>query len=91
MKKKPDIRDFNQKDPTAFLEGGEADKAVISQKKSITQEQLKPEPVVQKLFRLKWDLACKLKQHAASESVKEGRRVTETEVVERLIRMHIDI
>lgn len=46
----------------------------------------KPEPTVQKLFRLRWDTSNALKTAAAEESAATGRRVTETEIVESMLR-----
>lgn len=47
-----------------------------------------PEPVVQKMFRMNWRLANALKTAAAQETAKSGRRVTETDIVEELLRRH---
>jgi hypothetical protein len=94
MKKKPDLSGFSQpaKDPTAFLEGGAADSANRSLPASaIGAQQVKPEPTVQKLFRLPWDVAQALKMGAAEQSAAQGKRVTETEIVEALIRDHFHI
>jgi len=98
IKAKPDIKSF-KKDPTEFLEGGEADKAIT--KKSIEAEStpveepklqvieaFKPEPTVQKLFRLRWDIANALKLGAAQESARTGKRVTETDIVQQLLKKH---
>ncbi|MFG0467168.1 hypothetical protein ACF8LF_21500 [Pseudomonas putida] len=99
IKSKPDIKSF-RKDPNEFLEGGEADKALS---KSVTREQapakapevlveaLKPEPTVQKLFRLRWDIANALKIGAAQESAKTGKRVTETDIVQQLLKQHYNL
>lgn len=98
IKAKPDIKSF-KKDPTEFLEGGEADKAIA--KKSIEAkgtpveepkvqviEAFKPEPTVQKLFRLRWDIANALKLGAAQESARTGKRVTETDIVQQLLKKY---
>lgn len=97
IKAKPDIKRFN-KDPNDFLEGGEADKPVSRgrQKKSDeidsnSIEVFKPEPTVQKLFRLRWDVACALKLGAAQESAKTGKRVTETDIIQNLLITHFKI
>lgn len=99
IKSKPDIKSF-RKDPNEFLEGGEADKALG---KPVTREQapakapevvveaLKPEPTVQKLFRLRWDIANALKIGAAQESAKTGKRVTETDIVQQLLKQHYNL
>ncbi|MFS2161743.1 hypothetical protein ACCD10_31030 [Pseudomonas sp. Pseusp122] len=104
IKAKPDIKSF-KKDPTEFLEGGEADKAMA--KKPIeaqsapaeepkvqtiqTIEVFKPEPTVQKLFRLRWDIANALKIGAAQESARTGKRVTETDIVQQLLMKHYQL
>ncbi len=91
MKAKPDISGFvSAKDPTAFLEGGAGDHANRSSAQasaavSAPALPVKPEPTVQKLFRLRWDVANALKLGAAESSVASGRRVTETEIIEELL------
>lgn len=95
IKAKPDIKSF-KKDPNDFLEGGEADKALTTQPKTeeaapYPVEALKPEPTVQKLFRLRWDIACALKLGAAQESARTGKRVTETDIIQQLLKQHYDI
>lgn len=50
-----------------------------------------PVPTVQKMFRLRWNIAAELKAEAGRESSREGRRVTETEIVERLLKKHLKI
>lgn len=50
-----------------------------------------PIATVQKLFRLRWDTANALRMGAAQMSTKQARRVTETEIVESLIRQHFKI
>ena len=101
IKTKPDIKSF-KKDPNDFLEGGEADKALsnlpkVSQENSVEEtttyliEAFKPEPTVQKLFRLRWDIANALKLGAAQESAKTGKRVTETDIVQKLLKKHYNL
>jgi len=101
IKSKPDIKSF-KKDPNDFLEGGEADKA-LSKSHSTTEKAaveeatahvvvaFKPEPTVQKLFRLRWDIANALKLGVAQESAKTGKRVTETDIVQQLLKNHYNI
>ncbi|EPJ75762.1 hypothetical protein CFII64_28124 [Pseudomonas sp. CFII64] len=101
IKSKPDIKSFN-KDPNDFLEGGEADKA-LSKSRSAPEraivgdattsaiEAFKPEPTVQKLFRLRWDIANALKLGAAQESAKTGKRVTETDIIQQLLKKHYSL
>ena len=95
IKAKPDIKSFN-KDPNDFLEGGEADKALYrkaSEAKEVshTAETCKPEQTVQKLFRLRWDIANALKMGAAQESAQSGKRVTETDIVQRLLKDYYNV
>ena len=101
IKSKPDIKSFN-KDPNDFLEGGEADKPLrkpspasdrSSAEEPVTSvvEAFKPEPTVQKLFRLRWDIANALKLGAAQESARSGKRVTETDIVQQLLKKHYGI
>ncbi|WP_426143425.1 hypothetical protein [Pseudomonas sp. DWP3-1-2] len=101
IKSKPDIKSFN-KDPNDFLEGGEADKALskprpapvsaaVEETTSYVIEAFKPEPTVQKLFRLRWDIANALKLGAAQESAKTGKRVTETDIIQQLLKKHYNI
>lgn len=101
IKSKPDIKSFN-KDPNEFLEGGEADKAMSksrSRQESASVEgtmahaieAFKPEPTVQKLFRLRWDIANALKLGAVQESAKTGKRVTETEIIQQLLKKHYNL
>ena len=104
MKAKPNIDAFRQpaKDPTAFLEDGAADRTEVRPAPSTPATvapisagaaavATKPEPTVQKLFRLRWDVANALKMGAAQASVAGGKRVTETEIIEALIRKKFNI
>lgn len=101
IKAKPDIKSF-KKDPTEFLEGGEADKAMAKKPAEVESppaveppvqviEAFKPEPTVQKLFRLRWDIANALKMGAAQESARTGKRVTETDIVQQLLMKHYSL
>ena len=101
MKSKPDVTRFTglAKDPTAFLEGAtdepktphaqspESSDTSRGQRETrqVTLAVAKPEPTVAKMFRLRWDVAAGLKFAAAQETLNSGRRVTETEIVERLL------
>jgi hypothetical protein len=46
-------------------------------------------PTVQKLFRMRWDIAKALKDAANASQYRA--RVTETEIVERLLKQHFGI
>jgi hypothetical protein len=118
MKRKPDISSVSRpsKDPTAFLEGGSADRSengaapaaeapaaapaptakaapapAAAPSPAPSEELVMPVATVQKLFRLRWDTANALRMGAAQLSTKQGKRVTETEIVERLIRAHFKL
>lgn len=94
MKKKPDISSFVAgKDPSDFLEAGAGDRA--DRPKSLpaaaaapVSQATPPDPTIQKLFRLRWDTANALKMGATQASIAGGKRVTETEIVEDLVRAH---
>jgi len=91
MKAKPDLSSFRAgKDPTDFLEGGAGDRSnrVPSEKPHQDVQPAKPEPTVQKLFRFRWDTAQALKRGVVDQSESSGSRVTETEIVEALVRAH---
>lgn len=88
MRKKPDLSSFKGtniiKDPTAFLDDATADRAEHS-----TQERDKKEihsATVAKLFRLSAEVAAKIKRDATEQSIAEGRRITEAEIVEQIFR-----
>lgn len=49
-----------------------------------------PTVMVQKNFRLPYDLTQKLKLHVAQQSISTGIRVTETDIVESLLRSYLD-
>jgi hypothetical protein len=94
MKSKPDLRGLDRTprlDPNDFLEGADAEHGQASRSKQPEFIAAKPEPTIQKLFRLRWDVANALKMEAARSSVEQGRRVTETEIVEELIRTRCHI
>jgi hypothetical protein len=57
----------------------------------LQDEAVMPIATVQKLFRLRWDTANALRMAAATLSTKQAKRVTETEIVETLIREHFKI
>ena len=94
MKAKPNTDQFRlKKDPSAFLEGGAADRTEIIPSAAEAPEgpaaQLIVEAKVhreQKVFRLPLDLINELKREAYERSVKAGFRVTETELVEQSLR-----
>lgn len=66
----------------SFLEGGKADLAEAP-------KAIPPTAVVQKIFRLNWEICKDLKLDAARRSAETGKRVTETAIVERLLRDYL--
>lgn len=98
MKNKPDLSGFQRpalkKDPSAFLDGAEADRAE-SQTNAPSRTEPKEKggrrPTVQKLFRLRIETASALKLAAAERSAALGRRVTEQEIVEQVLREHLNL
>ena len=93
MKGKPNTAQFMlPKDPTAFLEGGEADKAekpviapvTVSPPLAATPPVTDEAPRrgrVQKIFNFPVDLADLLRDEAMARSKKTGSRVTEKDIV----------
>jgi len=95
MRGKPDLSGIStpKKDPSDFLDGGAgdaADKKAVAPKPVIAADDEPPVPTVQKLFRLRWDVAKALKAKAADASG-PGHRVTETEIVEGLLKDYFGI
>lgn len=95
MKGKPDTSQFKPpKDPTAFLEGGAADKAekpripleavipVAATELPIAEESTRRgRGRVQKIFNFSEDLADRLREEALGRSRAKGGRVTEKDIV----------
>ena len=93
MKGKPNTAQFKPpKDPTAFLEGGEADKAEKPQAPAVTPAPPVAPPAaedaprrgrgrVQKIFNFPEDLADRLRDEALLRSREKGGRVTEKDIV----------
>lgn len=98
MKIKPNTDQFKlKKDPSEFLEGGAADLAnqpenlqQISAKTQVQQTTLASNTKLhreQKVFRLPLDLINTLKRESYERSMETGSRVTETELVEKALRL----
>ena len=97
MKGKPNTAQFKPpKDPTAFLEGGEADKAekplVAPAAVPVTAPPAATPPAaeetqrygrarVQKIFNFPEELADRLRREALKRSEEKGGRVTEKDIV----------
>jgi|PersoiStandDraft_1058852.scaffolds.fasta_scaffold00978_14 hypothetical protein len=104
MKGKPNTSQFRlPKDPTAFLEGGEADKA---EKSPVPSESVGLPPAiaststgdamvrrgrgrVQKIFNFPEDLADRLREEALVRSRDKGVRVTEKDIVVEALLAHL--
>lgn len=103
MKGKPNTAQFNlSKDPTAFLEGGEADKAekplgtpaASILPPAITQSAAVEVPRrgrgrVQKIFNFPEDLADRLRDEANARTKESGTRVTEKDIVVEALEAHL--
>ncbi|HGJ5862599.1 hypothetical protein [Arsenophonus nasoniae] len=88
MRAKPNLKDF--KDPTEFLENGSADKA--ENKYSVSA--IKKSDVIrtqQKIFRLPIEVVNELKLHVTKLQIESGKRITETDIVERLLRKYLNM
>ena len=93
MKGKPNTAQFKPpKDPTAFLEGGEADKAEKPAAAPVAAPPAATPPVVeegprygrarvQKIFNFPEELADRLRREALKRSEEKGTRVTEKDLV----------
>jgi hypothetical protein len=96
MRAKPDVSDFSgvARDPNEFLDGGETEfrgpaetpPTGVPGPQTMTVPMPELKQTVQKMFRLRPETAHALRMGAAQESADSGRRVTETEIVERLLR-----
>lgn len=102
MKGKPNTDQFKlTKDPSAFLEGGAADKVEKIEKPTkishVSDAPTYPQTLdtkmrrEQKIFRLSIDLINVLKRESYERTVKSGSRVTETDLVEQALRMFFEI
>ena len=92
MKPKPDVSTFlDGATPELPRQPSRQTEAKAPAGRTVTIEVTKPEPTIQKLFRLRWDVANALKMGALQESAATGRRVTETEIIERLLRAHFKL
>lgn len=97
MKGKPNTAQFKlPKDPAAFLEGGEADKA---EKPLVAPAAVTPTVAmeaprrgrgrVQKIFNFPEDLADRLRDEALLRSREKGGRVTEKDIVVEALELFL--
>lgn len=88
MRKKPDTRAFvATKDPNAFLDGVAAEQ---SEQKPMPNTRSIGQPKLTKIFNLTPELVQALKREAFERSNQEGRRVTETELVDAALRAYLE-
>jgi hypothetical protein len=87
MRKKPDLSVLSdvRKDPSAFIQGGAADRAEHPQPAPAAAGEAEAprrgRGRVQKIFNFPEDLADRLRDEAASRSRETGSRVTEKDIV----------
>ncbi len=92
MKGRPDTSAFHKiQSLDNFLDDGAADLANRNSVKTAEKIVAKSEPLIQKIFRLRKDTVCALRTGSSEESNKTGKRVSETEIVEKLIRQHFKL
>lgn len=91
MRKKPDTRAFlAPKDPSAFLDGVSAEQPEKKPSPAASTRS-SGQPKLTKIFNLTPELVQALKREAFERSVQEGRRVTETELVDTALRQYLNI
>lgn len=92
MKGKPALDDFLSGGAADLAEGTKPAKKSqsVAQATQVNLPRNMPEPTVQKNLRIKWSAAQKLKDAAANRSRSEGKRITETEILEELIDQYLD-
>lgn len=97
MSKKPPIRSrpdtlseagVTAKDPSGFIAEGDSAESTSPLAPQMTKFVAVSDPTIQKVFRLRWDIAQALAQSAATRSREEGRRVHEKDIVQDLLREH---
>lgn len=89
MRKKPDTRDFlTAKDPSSFLDGVVSERQPAS---PASTPRKTGQPKLTKIFNLTPELVQALKREAFERSNQEGRRVTETELVDTALRQYLNI
>lgn len=96
MKGKPDTAQFKKqpKDPSAFLEGGEADKAEKPLASAgvtplVVEEPPRRRGRVQKIFNFPEDLADRLRDEATARSRQTGTRVAEKDIVVEALEAYL--
>lgn len=102
MKSKPNTAQFKlRKDPTAFIEGGEADQAekpLVAPAPTLPSAAIpsaaeearrRSRSRVQKIFNFPEELADRLRDEAASRSRATGARITEKDIVVEALEVYL--
>lgn len=103
MKSKPNTAQFKlRKDPTAFIEGGEADQAdkpmaapaptppsAAILPSAAEEARRRSRSRVQKIFNFPEELADRLRDEAASRSRATGTRITEKDIVVEALEVYL--
>lgn len=94
MRKKPDTRDFlATKDPNSFLDGVVSEQPERRPASAVIPPTTRNtgQPKLTKIFNLTPELVKALKREAFERSNQEGRRVTETELVDTALRQYLNL
>ena len=93
MKDKPDIQALQN-----FINAGDRESLAPDEvepdeipTQGVTVTLTPPRQRVQKIFRIRWDVVAALKVASMQESEKLDRRVSEAEIVERILKKHFGI
>lgn len=95
MKKKPDLTGFGAppKDPNAFLEGGAA--AAAEKREQPTQAAQASAPSegakITKTIRMLRSMDLRLKDEAHRRTMAEGKRVTESDLIEQALLKYLNM
>ena len=93
MKKKPDLSGFGApKDPNAFLEGGAA---AAAEKREVPAAAPAAPPTegakITKTIRMSRTMDLRLKEEAHRRSMAEGKRVTESDLIEQALLKYLNM
>lgn len=95
MKKKPDLSGFGApKNPDAFLEGGAA--ASTEKRAQVSQPPAAPAPAadgskITKTIRMSRSMDLRLKEEAHRRSMAEGKRVTESDLIDQALLKYLNM
>ncbi len=93
MKKKPDLSGFGApKDPNAFLEGGAAAAAEKREAPVVASAAPSAEGAkITKTIRMSRTMDLRLKEEAHRRSMAEGKRVTESDLIEQALLKYLNM